>query len=250
MHLLLRDGVLLPAPHPLGDGPEAAQTIADLYAYPALPAGSVHVRAMMNTTLDGAVHGADGTSGPLRNPDDSLVFGVLRALTDVVLVGAGTVRVEDYSSIQGRGDLLSPSHRPGGAPRPALAVWSNSGDLPPALDRGGGFYLIASPEAAAEAGRRAGVDREQVIPAATPAAAIHGLAARGLRAIQAEGGPSALGRLAAAGMLDELCLSTTHRTVGGPSSRVLHGPEHDQGWEQASLLVGEHATIARYRRRR
>ncbi|MDN5688601.1 MAG: dihydrofolate reductase family protein [Brachybacterium sp.] len=250
MHLLLRDGEPLPAPHPLGDRPEAARTIADLYALPALPSGSVHVRAMMNATLDGAIHGADGTSGPLRNPDDSLVFGVLRALTDVVLVGAGTVRVEDYSSVQGREGLLSPSRRPGGAARPALAVWSNSGDLPPTLDRRGGFYLITSPEAAADAGRRAGADPEQVIPAATPAAAIHGLAARGLRAIQAEGGPSALGQLAAAGLLDELCLSTTHRTVGGPSSRVLHGPEHDQGWQQRSLLVGEHATIARYHRGR
>ncbi|APX31585.1 pyrimidine reductase [Brachybacterium sp. P6-10-X1] len=250
MHLLLRDGALLPAPRPLGDGTEAARTIADLYALPALPAGSVHVRAMMNTTLDGAVHGADGTSGPLRNPDDSLVFGVLRALTDVVLVGAGTVRVEDYSSVRGREDLLEPSRRPGGAPSPALAVWSNSGALPPALDRRGGLLLIASPDAASDAGRRAGVHPEQVIPAATPAAAIQGLAARGLRAIQAEGGPSTLGQLAAAGLLDELCLSATHRTVGGPSPRVLHGPEHDQGWEQMSLLVGEHATIARYRRGR
>lgn len=248
MHLLLRDGALLAAPHPLGAGPEAARTVAGLYALPELPAGAVHVRAMMNATIDGAVHGADGTSGPLRNPDDSLVFGVLRALTDVVLVGAGTVRVEDYSRVQGRDDLLDPSRRPGGAPRPALAVWSNSGDLPETLDRRGGLYLIASPEAAAGAGRRAGLEEEQVIAAATGLEAIQGLAARGLRGIQAEGGPSTLGRLAADGLLDELCLSTTHRTVGGASARVLRGAEHDQAWQLASLLIGEHATISRYRR--
>lgn len=250
MHLLLRDGALLPAPFPLGIGPEAARTIADLYALPALPAGTAHVRAMMNATLDGAIHGADGTSGTLRNPDDSLVFGVLRALADVVLVGAATVRVEDYSHVQGRGDLLEPSRRPGGAPRPALAVWSDSGDLPDALDRRGPLHLISSPASAAEAGRRAGLDAEHVIAAATPSAAIEGLAARGMRGIQVEGGPSTLGRLAADGLIDELCFSTTHRTVGGGSPRMLRGAAHDQSWELSSLLLGEHATISRYRRER
>src|SRR5690625_4947420 len=92
--------------------------LAELYAFPR---EATWVRAMMNTTVDGAVTGADGTSGSLRNPDDSLVFGVLRALADVVLVGASTVRSEDYRRPQGRADLLSPSRRPGGGRRPALA---------------------------------------------------------------------------------------------------------------------------------
>ncbi|WP_193107364.1 dihydrofolate reductase family protein [Brachybacterium sp. FME24] len=248
MHLLLRDGALLPAPMPLPVDAAGARALAELYAVPALPAGAVHVRAMMNTTLDGAIRGPDGTSGPLRNPDDSFVFDVLRALTDVVLVGAATVRAEDYRAPLGRSDLLEPSRRPGGAARPALAIWSNSGQLPSSLDPDQPTYLIASPNSAQEAGERAGLPPEQVIPAATATAAIRGLAERGLRGIQAEGGPSALGRLAAAGLLDELCFSTTHRTVGGSSSRVLVGEDHAQAWEPESLIIGEHATISRFRR--
>jgi len=248
VHLLMREGELLPAPVPVPADREGARLLAELYAVPTLPAGAVHVRAMMNTTIDGAIVGAEGTSGTLRNPEDSFVFGVLRALTDVVLVGAETVRVEDYRRPQGREDLLVPSRRPGGAERPALAVWSRSGDLPASIDPDQPTYLLTGSEGAERAGHRAGIPAEQVIIADSPEEALKGLATRGMRAVQAEGGPGSLGRLAAAGLLDELCFSTTHRTVGGPSPRVLVGAAHEQGWELSSLLVGAGATISRYRR--
>ncbi|MGP5306019.1 dihydrofolate reductase family protein [Brachybacterium alimentarium] len=247
MHLLCRDGSPLPQPEAVTFDEAGALALADLYAVPAPPSGTVHVRAMMNTTIDGAVRGADGSSGPLRNPDDSFVFDVLRALTDVVLVGAATVRAEDYGELGGREDLLSSSRRPGGASRPALAIWSISGDLPP-LSADQLTYLISPRDSAAAAGRRAGLPASQVITADTPAEALEGLAALGMRAVQAEGGPTVLGRLAAEGLLDELCFSTTHRTVGGDSSRAIHADAHDQRWALSSLLLGEHATITRYRR--
>jgi riboflavin biosynthesis pyrimidine reductase len=248
VHLLLRDGVPLSSPVPVRTDAAGALELAALYAVPALPGGRPHVRAMMNASVDGAIIGTDGTSGPLRNPDDSFVFDVLRALTDVVLVGAATVRAEDYRRPLGRRDLLVPSRRPGGAPRPALAIWSNSGDLPESIEPDWPTYLVAAPESAPEAGRRAGLPEENVLPADGPLEAIDALAARGMRGIQAEGGPAALGRLAAAGMLDELCISTSHRTVGGISPRLMEGVPHDQSWELSSLLVGEHATLARYLR--
>lgn len=248
MHLLLRDEALLPSPVPIPTDGDGAQLLAELYAVPDLPAGTTRVRAMMNTTIDGAISGADGTSGTLRNPEDSFVFDVLRALTDVVLVGAATVRAEDYRRPLGRADLLVPSRRPSGAERPALAIWSRSGELPASLEPDWPTYLITPPGRGRDAARRAGIPAAQVIEADSPAAALQGLAERGLQAVQAEGGPAALGRLAAAGLLDELCFSTTHRTVGGPSSRVLHGEAHGQDWQLSSLLVGQHATISRYRR--
>lgn len=247
MHLLMRDGTLLPTPESVPADADGARALAELYAVPELPPDGVHVRAMMNTTVDGAISGEDGTSGPLRNPEDSFVFGVLRALTDVVMVGAATARVEDYSSVLGRDDLLEPSLRPGGAARPALAVWSNSGDLPASLDRDQPLYLISSSQGARAAGRRAGLPEDRVIVADSAADALRGLADRGLRAVQAEGGPTTLGRLAVEGALDELCFSTTHRTVGGSSSRVISGAVHDRAWDLSSLILGERATISRYR---
>lgn len=248
MHLLMREGAVLPAPLPVTADAEGARLLADVYAVQLPPSGA-HVRAMMNTTIDGAIVGADGTSGTLRNPDDSFVFDVLRALTDVVLVGAETVRTEDYRRPLGRADLLTPSRRPGGAQRPALAIWSRTGELPPTIEPDWPTYLITPPGEARRAAERAGVPEAQVIIADGPAAAVRGLAERGLRAIQAEGGPSALGRLASAGLLDELCFSTTHRSVGGDSSRVVRGEAHELSWSLASLVVGQHATIARHVRR-
>lgn len=245
MHLLLRDGAPLSAPFAITTNSDGAQALAELYA---LPPDRVHVRAMMNTTVDGAVTGADGTSGTLRNPDDSFVFGVLRALTDVVLVGAATVRAEDYRRPQGRRDLLAPSHRPARGDRPALAIWSTSGELPTTIEADWPTYLVTPPHAAATAGRRARIPADQVITAATAADAVAALAEKGYRGIQAEGGPASLARLAADGLLDELCFSVTHRTVGGPSPRAMEGIAHDQAWRLDSLISGQHATITRYLR--
>lgn len=245
MHLLLRDGAPLPAPAVISPDGDGARELAELYAFPT---GEVHVRAMMNTTVDGAVTGPDGTSGSLRNPEDSFVFGVLRALADVVLVGAATVRAEDYRRPQGRRDLLTPSRRPAGAGRPALAIWSGSGKLPSSLEPDRPTYLIAPPEVAAAAGRRARIPADQVIAASTAAQAISALAGRGYRGIQAEGGPTSLARLAAESLLDELCLTVTHRTVGGGSPRVMEGAAHGQAWRLSSLIVGQHTSITRYLR--
>ena len=248
MHLLLRDGAPLPSPVPVPADAEGARALAALYAAPQLPPGAVHVRAMMTTTIDGAVAGADRTSGSLHDPDDSFLFSVLRALADVVLVGASTVRAEDYRSVRGREDLLRPSLRPGGAPRPALAIWSRSGELPDYLDPDQPTYLLTPSAGAKDAARRSGLPAAQVLAADSPQEAVEALAARGMRLIQAEGGPSALARLAEAGLLDELCFTTAHRTVGGPSPRVLDGAPHQTRWTLESLLLGEGATLSRYRR--
>lgn len=244
MHLLVRDGAPTPA-IPVPPDTDGARALAGLYAY----GPDVTVRAMMNTTIDGAVAGRDGTSGSLRNPDDSFVFGVLRALADVIVVGAATVRVEDYRRPLGRSDLRATSLRPAGGAHPALAILSRSGELPPSVGADWPTLLVTPRSGVARASRRSGLRPQQVIAADGPAEIIAALAARGLRGIQVEGGPSTLGRFAAADALDELCLSTTHRTVGGTSPRVLDGPLHEIDWDLRSLLVGPHASCARYRRR-
>lgn len=243
MHLVLRDGAPC-APVALPHDAEGAAALADLYAY----GPGTTVRAMMNATIDGAIAGADGTSGSLSNPDDSFVFGVLRALADAVLVGASTVRTEDYRRPAGRGDLRDPSRRPGGADRPVLAIMTSSGQVPASIEPDWPTLLIAPRDAVSAVTARSGWPADRVIGADSPAEVVAALVARGHRGIQIEGGPSSLGRFAAAGLLDELCLSTTHRTVGGPSPRAVDGPLHDDRWELRSLLIGEHAHAARYRR--
>ena len=50
------------------------------------------------------------------------------------------------------------------------------------------------------------------------------LADRGLFRVLAEGGPSLLGSLIEAGLLDELCLTIAPLLVGGSAPRIVTGP--------------------------
>jgi riboflavin biosynthesis pyrimidine reductase len=56
------------------------------------------------------------------------------------------------------------------------------------------------------------------------AGAIGALGSRGFRAVLSEGGPTLNAQLAAAGVLDELCLTLSPLLVGGDAKRLLDGP--------------------------
>ena len=60
-----------------------------------VPEDRPFVRVNMISTLDGATSFA-GRSGGLGGPGDKLLFSVLRSLSDLILVGAGTARAEHY----------------------------------------------------------------------------------------------------------------------------------------------------------
>ena len=81
---------------------------AALDAHYAWPEGTAapSVRVNFVSSVDGAVT-VDGRSGGLGTAADKAVFGLLRRLADVVLVGAGTVRAEDYRGAR-RPTLLPP----------------------------------------------------------------------------------------------------------------------------------------------
>ncbi len=78
----------------------------------------------------------------------------------------------------------------------------------------------------------------------TAAAAVSALASRGYREILAEGGPHLLGQLAAAGLIDELCVTISPVLAGGPAGRIIQGPAPASGGPasgaQASRLTLAH----------
>jgi riboflavin biosynthesis pyrimidine reductase len=177
------------------------------------PGGRPGVRLNMIASVDGATTVA-GVSGGLGGGADHDLFLLLRSLADVVLVAAGTVRAEGYRpsrvpvAVVTRSCRLdwetpffaSPIARPivvtvAGAPPAALARAAELADLVVAGDRD--------------------VDL---------AVALAALGGRGHRAVLAEGGPTLNAQLAAAGLLDELCLSLSPRLVGGDAKRILDGP--------------------------
>ncbi|MEU8544861.1 pyrimidine reductase family protein [Streptomyces sp. NPDC048717] len=233
--------------------------LADAYAYPdPLPAGASWLRANMVSSLDGAGQ-HDGRSQPLSSAADMRVFGTLRALADVVIVGAETVRQEGYRPARAREAFAERRKAAGQGPAPVIAVVTASMELDfslplfteplvPTLVLTG---AAASPERRAEA-ERAGV--EVVIAGdgreVQPLEAVAALAERGLRRQLTEGGPRLLGQFVAAGVLDEMCLSLSPTMTAGGAQRIAGGPSIavPQRFSVASVLEQDGFLFTRYRR--
>lgn len=244
------------------DGLDSLDALADAYAYPDLDGPQARrgswLRANMVSSLDGAVH-HKGHSKPLSSEADMRVFGVLRALADVVVVGAETVRQEGYGPVKRRPAFQERRAAAGQSPAAAVAVVSASLELdltaPLFTEARVPTLVVTGSQAPAErleAVRRTGAevvfagDGAVADPALVPGA----LAERGLRRQLAEGGPRLLGALASAGALDELCLTLSPRITSGEAPRILNGPTMDVPADLGLEAVLEEAgfLFTRYRR--
>jgi len=202
--------------------------LAQLYEYPG-ELSRCFVRANMIASLDGAAT-VDGRAGGLAGPGDRVLFKVMREVADVVLVGAGTVRAENYSGAQ----LSVPARqrRQGRGQRevPPIAVITASGALEPDSRL---FVRTETPPLIFTAGASfaATCDRlhgsAEVIDASTTdpvvvdlAVVLAGLAQRGLRRVLCEGGPTLLGQIIAADLLDQLALTLAPLLVAGGAKRI------------------------------
>jgi riboflavin biosynthesis pyrimidine reductase len=96
--------------------------LAEAYAYPR----ERWLRTNMVMSADGA-GSLNGLSGGLSAAGDKRVFGILRVLADVVLVGSGTAEAESYSPARPRPALAS--LRAGRPATATIAVISGSLDL-------------------------------------------------------------------------------------------------------------------------
>src|SRR6476620_2630058 len=103
--------------------------LADLYAYPG-DLRSCWVRGNMIASLDGGATD-EGKAGGLAGAGDRAVFTLLRNLADVIVVGAATVRIENYSGAQLPVTARQARQRRGQAEVPPIAVVTRSGDLDP-----------------------------------------------------------------------------------------------------------------------
>ncbi|EFG73647.1 riboflavin biosynthesis protein RibD C-terminal domain protein [Mycobacterium parascrofulaceum ATCC BAA-614] len=202
-----------------------------LYAYPERD--GTWVRANFIASVDGGAT-SGGSSGTMGGPGDRFVFNLLRELADVIVVGAGTVRVEGYSGAQ-----LSVAQRQqrqdrGQSEVPPLAIVTKSGRL----DRDMAVFtrtevppLVLTCAAAADPARRLLGEVCEVVDcsgddpgAVDEAVLLATLGARGMRRILTEGGPMLLDSLIRRDMLDELCLTVAPYLVGGLARRIATGP--------------------------
>lgn len=213
-------------------------------------------RSNFVSTLDGSAVGPDRLTGSINTPPDNRVFSLLRALADVVVVGAGTVRTEGYGPVEHSATWQALVDREQPAP---LVVVSETGALPPsALTRhrdGGQVLLLTRERAQASALRRMRdawgsesvlVHGDETVDLAAGFAALRDL---GMPGILVEGGPTLHGTLWQRELIDELCLTFVPALVGGPGMRIIDGEPLTAGLTMSSLLLAPDGTLlARYRR--
>jgi len=256
MRVLLSDDDLGRWTPAIGDEMDA-EALALAYAYPQMPAERAWVRANFISTLDGAATGDDGRSGSINTGADREVFSLLRALSDVILVGAGTARTEGYRRATVRAPWLS--LRQGRPAHPTTAVLSRAAHLPPQLSAGrrdsGDVLMITCTRAgrAAIDHARDALGEDHVIVTGEDTvdlvAAIDSLTARGLPRVLCEGGPHVLRDLTVSGRLDELCLTIAPRLVAGEHSRITAGASVSSELLPRLLIESQGALLGAWTRR-
>lgn len=235
------------SPAPIDD-----ERLADLYA-DGTDNGPANrwLRVNMVSTLDGAAVGSDGLSGTISSPSDKTVFNVLRAWSDVVLIGAGTARAEQYTRLSHEPGMTE-LRRPDG---PLLSMVSRSGhvDVDRLFSADGGDPLLltcraADQDAVDEFRQRAGADSVLICgdDSVELEAAVDALARRGLTRILSEGGPHLLGGLLAADLVDELDLTIGLGVTGGDAGRIVQGMRVDNTLTTHTLLQADDALIGRW----
>ena len=204
------------------------------------------LRANMVASLDGAAT-VRGRTGGLSGGADRQVFALLRALADVIVVGAGTARTEGYGPVRpGKEGVRWAWLRAGRAAAP-IAVITRRIDLDPAgpllaAPPGLARPIVITTEAAPPDRRAAVAGRAELIVAGRESvdvrAAVDALTGRGYRHILTEGGPYLLSQIIEAGLLDELCLTLSPLLAGPGASRIVAGtgPPRQPGGASARPL--------------
>ena len=198
---------LLPLSRPLADG-----DLLDLYG-----GEDLLLRAGFVLAADGSAV-LDGSSRPLQTTADQAVFRALRAVSDAVVVGAGTARREGYGAVRPRPEAAAWRRGRGMPEQPTLVLVSRSLALDPAARCFEGPAVVVTCAAADPARRAALAEVADVVVAGGQsvdlADAVGQLHERGLRSLLCEGGPTLLTALLAADLVDELCLTCAPVLVG------------------------------------
>ena len=207
----------------------------DLYAYP--DAARPWVRTNFVATVDGGAYDAEGRTSTLGGDADTEVFQLLRRLADVIVVGAGTARIEEY-----------------GTSSTPLALVSRRLDIPEGLI-GPGLVVVTTTDAPADrrsALRDAGVDvigRGEI--EVDWSAVLAEFDRRGWRHVLCEGGPTLHGELVTLDLVDEVCLTIAPTLTSGDAPRIAHSRHPvSLGMTLAHAIAVENVLLTRWVRDR
>lgn len=179
-----------------------------LLAEPNAPDGCF-VFGRLAQSLDGRIATACGASRWISGHADIVHMHRLRALSDALVIGAGTVRADDPQ--------LTTREVPGPSPVRAVVDTERRLDGSQRVFRDGGPTLLLCAEDAASGAQPGGVPVLRLPRAGKEisiAAVLACLAGRGLRRIYVEGGGITVSRFLAAGALDRLHVTVAPLLLG------------------------------------
>lgn len=235
--------------------PDAADDLDDDALTEELLAHEPLVRVNFVSSVDGAAT-HDGRSGGLSSEPDKRLFELVRRVCDVVLVGAGTVRIEGYEAMRVSVQSMRWRSSAGMPEHPVFAIVTGALDLDPGspifTDAPVRPMLITTERAAAERGSGFEGLADVVVAGAETVEVnvmLEELRRRGLEHILCEGGPTLFGTLLAADAVDELCLTISPQLEAGGAQRIANGPlpqRHELVLARA--LISDSVLLLRYRR--
>lgn len=211
------------------------------------------IMANFVSTIDGATV-VDGGSTAINDEDDMAMFGAMRAAADFILVGAATIRAENYGPAALDARRREARLAAGFEESPHLVIVTRSLDLEP------GDRVFSDPD------HRVTVLTDESAPderfgELSEVADVVRLRSTGIediihylrlgRVVLCEGGATLMGQLVAARLVDEMALTIAPMLVAGVSNRVAHGPEARPPIDMRldSVLYGDRSLLLRYLRK-
>lgn len=231
---------------------EAIEPLEQQMNYPRGRSDRPWVMANFVSTIDGAAV-VEGGSSAINDQDDKEMFAAIRAVPDFIVVGAETVRSENYHPI-----TLDSTRRQARLDArldelPHLVVVTRSLDLDPEArvfgDPNSRVTILTGEDAPAEKFAALSEVADVVrMTETTPENIVHYM--RMARVILCEGGPGLWGQFVAAGLVDELALTISPMLVSGDSKRITNGPKADTPIEMRldTVLYGDRSLFLRYLR--
>ncbi|OZC99641.1 hypothetical protein CH275_21900 [Rhodococcus sp. 06-235-1A] len=204
------------------------------------------IRTNFVASLDGSVS-ADGASAGLGTPADARLFGILRELCDAVLVGAGTVRAENYGGVSLSTEAKARRVASGLAPVPTIVVVTASGSID------ANSRLLTDTDVLPVVVTSAAADGSQVAALRSAGATVITVTGEsvstgdivatltdlGFLRILCEGGPGLFGQLVADGAADDLCLTISPMLVAGTAGRIAHSAGASEAPMHRAHVLGD-----------
>jgi riboflavin biosynthesis pyrimidine reductase len=190
-----------------------------------------YVVANMVATVDGRAS-FSGRTKEISSPADRQLFRALRGQVDAVMAGTATIGIERYGPLVRDEARRAGRDRRGLAPVPLAVTASRSLQLPVEAP------LFADPDSrivvlAGAAGEAPDAPAEVIVervpgPDGRTLDFLAGLERlrdrHGVRTLLLEGGPTLLGAMLEAGVVDELFLARAPLLVSGPEPSIVEGP--------------------------